>query len=173
VSSQNGPAPRARRGGPRIAGLLNLALEQALAAIDGHIAERHPDLRAAHLRLFRFGSIEGHRITALAAEARMTKQSMHELVTHLEQHGYLTREPDPRDVRARVIHLTERGHELESSVIAASARLHLAWREELGAARFDTVWEALRQLTGSGPAQPKLADLRRDARTDERRHGRR
>jgi hypothetical protein len=89
-----------------------------------------------------------------------------ELITHLERHGYLTREPDPRDVRARVIRLTDRGRELENGVIAASARLHLAWREELGAEAFDVVWSALRQLTGSSVGQPTLTELRRDARKD-------
>lgn len=155
--------PRQRRGGPRVAGLLNLALERALAAIDGEVAARHPELRSAHLRVFRFGSIEGQRVTTLAAEAGMTKQSMHELISHLEESGYVTRAPDPRDVRARIIRLTARGRRLEDSVIAASARLHLAWRTALGAARFDTVCDALRELTGAPDPQATLAELRRDA----------
>src|SRR5262245_14265123 len=157
---------RVRHGGPRIAGLLNLALEQALGAIEGQTAASHPDLRPAHLRIFRFGSIDGQRVTTPAAEAGMTKQSMHELITHLERHGYLTRGPDPRDVRARVIRLTDRGRELENGMIAASARLHLAWREELGAEAFDVVWSALRRLTGAEVRQPTLTELRRDARKD-------
>lgn len=39
----------------------------------------------------------------LAEEARMTKQSMGELVAYLERRGYVERLPDPRDGRARIV----------------------------------------------------------------------
>ncbi len=57
----------------------------------------------------RRGTIDGRRVTDLAAHAGKTKQSMHELVGHLERHGYQRREPDPSDTRARLVSLTERG----------------------------------------------------------------
>ena len=156
----------ATRGGPRIAGLLSIAFDQAMAAVSAEVAPRHPELRPAHLQIFRFGSIDGRRVTELAALARMTKQSMHELVGHLERHGYLTREVDPGDVRARLLRLTPRGQELEDQVVAASARLHLSWRNALGADRFDLVWAALQEVTGGSASPPTLAELRRAARAD-------
>lgn len=152
-------AQRYSAGGPRIAGLLSLATEQALAAINGEVAPRHPELRLAHLQIFRFGSIEGRRVTELASLMRMTKQSMHELVGHLERHGYLRREPDPADVRARVIRLSGRGAELEGQIVGASARLHLAWHEKIGSRRFSALWSALQEITGRSDPQPTLADL--------------
>jgi DNA-binding MarR family transcriptional regulator len=99
----------------------------------------------------------------------MTKQSMHELVVHLERAGYLRREPDPADSRARLIRLTERGHELERDAQAASARLHLDWRERLGARRFHDLWAALQEITGRTGGPPEPAGLRRLAGSD--RHG--
>jgi DNA-binding PadR family transcriptional regulator len=44
--------------------------------------------------------------------ARMTKQSMTELVAHLERHGYVERVPDPADGRAKLVRATERGREV-------------------------------------------------------------
>ncbi|MGH3882391.1 MAG: MarR family winged helix-turn-helix transcriptional regulator [Geminicoccales bacterium] len=156
-----GAGRRYSAGGPRIAGLLSLATEQALATINGEVAPRHPALRLAHLQIFRVGSVEGRRVTELASLMRMTKQSMHELVGHLEQHGYLRREPDPIDVRARLIRLTELGVELERQVVAASAKLHLAWHEQIGSDRFATLWSALQEITGRSDPQPTVADLHR------------
>ena len=72
-------------------GLLRVALDQALAAVLARVGPSHPALRPAHLQIFRFDGIEGATAAELAFHAGMTKQSMHELVTHLERNGYLTR----------------------------------------------------------------------------------
>ena len=90
----------------------------------------------------------------------MTKQSMHELIGYLQRHDYLTREPDPDDERARLIRLTARGRELEEAVQAASARLHLSWRDQGGAERFDIVWSALQDIVGGVDPPPDEASLR-------------
>jgi DNA-binding MarR family transcriptional regulator len=37
---------------------------------------------------------------------------MAELVRHLEDHGYVTRVPDPTDGRAKLVLPTQRGHEV-------------------------------------------------------------
>lgn len=152
---------RPQRAKPRrIAGVVRLALELAVADIARDVARQHPELRAAHLQVFGFGSIEGRRVTDLAARAAMTKQSMHELIGYLQSHGYLTREPDPGDERARLIRLTARGRELDEAVQAASARLHLSWRDRLGAERFDIVWSALQDIVGGSDPPPDEAGLR-------------
>ena len=127
------------------------------------LVRRHPQLRAAHLQVFNFGSIEGRRVTELAERGAMTKQSMHELVTHLEREGYLRREPDPADSRARLIRLTPHGLRLEDDVRAASARLHLDWLARLGADRFEALWSALQEITGREGGPPEPAELRRHA----------
>lgn len=148
----------------RIAGLVRLAFEQASVVMGDELIRRYPDLRAAHLQVFNFGSIDGRRVTDLAERGAMTKQSMHELVVHLERAGYLRREPDPLDSRARLIRLTPRGLALEDHVRAASAQLHLDWRARLGAARFDALWSALQEITGRTGAPPEPADVEQRAR---------
>lgn len=52
---------------------------------------------------------EGSRLTELAHRANITPQAMGELVDELEDLGYLTRQPDPTDGRAKLIMLTDEG----------------------------------------------------------------
>jgi DNA-binding MarR family transcriptional regulator len=57
--------------------------------------------------------LDGLRPIELAERLRITKQSVNDLLGHLEQHGYLIREPDPADRRARVLRLTAKGQHFE------------------------------------------------------------
>ena len=57
------------------------------------------DLTPAHVAAFRNPTLDGFRPTGLADEMQITKQSVNEILGHLERHGYLTREPDPSDNR--------------------------------------------------------------------------
>lgn len=127
--------------------MLRSALAFADRYVYAEVAPHHPDLRPAHLRLFGAGDLDGTRVTSLAARAGMTKQAMHELVVHLERTGYLHREPDPTDERARRVTLTDRGRTLESDLAAAVTRLHTHWRETLGEDLYAALWTALERLT--------------------------
>lgn len=144
----------------RRVGAVQDPVRRATVEINGEMVARHPELRLAHFQIFRFGSIDGRRVTELAAWVGMTKQSMHELIVHLERTGYVRREPDPSDSRARLIRLTDRGIALENDVVAASSRLHLRWLQQLGEARFASLWGALEELTGRDDPLPEVADLR-------------
>src|SRR6476659_5966361 len=73
----------------------------------------YDDLNPAHVGLFRYPTLDGCRLTDIAHQMQITKQSVHELVGHLEARGYLVREPDPANRRARVVRLTAKGRELE------------------------------------------------------------
>lgn len=75
-----------------------------------------------------------------------------------------TREPDPDDERARLIRLPSRGRELEETVQAASARLHLSWRDKVGTERFDVLWSALQDIVGGTDPPPEVAGLHRWAK---------
>jgi DNA-binding MarR family transcriptional regulator len=123
----------------RIVGVLRVAIED----LNSEVAQNYPDLRPAHLQLFRSAELEGCRITELAARVGMTKQSVHELVVRLESLGYLRREVDPGDVRVRRIALTERGKALEKEMVRAAARLSRRWRTMLGEELFTALWTAL------------------------------
>jgi DNA-binding MarR family transcriptional regulator len=120
------------------------ALEERL--YEGLRAAGYGDVRPAHYAIFRYLDDEGSRVTELADAAGMTKQSMGELVDHLERHGYVERRPDPRDGRAKIVVFTEKGRR----GIEAAAERMAEIEGEL------TRWmgdERLEELTGS------LADL--------------
>ena len=63
----------------------------------------------------------------LAERAAMTKQSMAELVAHLERHGYVERVPDPSDRRAKLVRATERGGEVYEIARQVVAEMEREW----------------------------------------------
>jgi DNA-binding MarR family transcriptional regulator len=54
---------------------------------------------------------DGLRMGALAARARLSKQTMTTLIRLMEQAGLVTRRPDPHDGRAILVRLTARARE--------------------------------------------------------------
>ena len=98
---------------------VNLAvlMREAFVALNDlvitRLAERgHPEVRSAHGAVFQYLDDTGTTVSVLAERAQMTKQAMAELVLHLENHGYVTRTPDPGDRRAKLVVPTERGREV-------------------------------------------------------------
>jgi DNA-binding MarR family transcriptional regulator len=96
-----------------------------------------------------FGTIdpEGSRLTELARRARMTKQSVGEVTTDLEQRGYVERVPDPSDGRAKIIRLTDRGHDAQTLGQDLIDEIEREWAERFGAERVAALREALEAIT--------------------------
>ncbi len=97
----------------------------------------------------------------MAARAGIPVQSMGELVDDLEAKGYLERRPDPKDRRAKCIHLTGRGRKNARIAKQATADVedHLAgllgqqqqFHADRGARlRRDPSGRAQRRLLGAG-----------------------
>jgi DNA-binding MarR family transcriptional regulator len=87
---------------------------------------------AAHVHITRHLALEGSRLTDLAARAGMTKQAMGDLVDQCEAWGLVTREPDPRDGRARVVRFTEAGLAWLGAFRKAVAQAEAEFRLEVG-----------------------------------------
>lgn len=104
------------------------------------------DLRPAHFAVFRSLPAEPVRLTDLAERAQVTKQSMGALVEHLVAHGYLERAPDPHDRRAQLLRRTARGWEVERVARATIRALEREWAAALGAERYATFRDTLRDL---------------------------
>ena len=107
------------------------------------------DLNAAHVGLWRYPGLEGLRPSQLADRRGITKQSVNDLLVHLEQHGYLMRMPDPADGRARVIRLTSKGWRLQHAIYAEAGAAQLRIAEILGPRRFAQLRSSLELLAGS------------------------
>jgi DNA-binding MarR family transcriptional regulator len=116
----------------------------ARLAARGHGAVRQP-----HAAVFEFLDDDGTRVSVLAERARITKQSMAELVAHLEDRGYVTRVADPADGRAKLVKATKKGREVYAIARATVTELEQRVAERLGepdAARLRTL------LRGAGEA---------------------
>ena len=61
------------------------------------------------LALFRNLDLDGTHLTELAARARISKQSMQDLVDKAERYGVVARRPDPGDRRIKIVAFTPAG----------------------------------------------------------------
>jgi DNA-binding MarR family transcriptional regulator len=120
---------------------------------DGIRAAGYDDLSPAHIALFRYPTLDGLRPIEIAERMQITKQSVHDLLVHMEQRGYLVREPDPNDGRARVVRLTESGRRLELDVRAQARRAEAKIAATLGEPRFTQLRDALRELVAQLDAE--------------------
>jgi DNA-binding MarR family transcriptional regulator len=128
--------------------LLNVAFDDFCDDLERRVADTpYSDIRVAHGCVFGNIDPEGTRLTELAARARMTKQSVGEVTSDLEQRGYVERVPDPRDGRAKIIRLTERGRAAQSLGIGLIDEIEQEWAERFGADRVAVLREALEAIT--------------------------
>ncbi len=120
----------------------------------GVLAAGYDDLNPAHIGTFRYPTLDRQRPTELADQLQITKQSVNDLLAHLEQRGYLTREPDPTDGRARIIRLTAKGRRLEKTVNGAAQAAELQIAELLGPREFSHLRHALEDLVTKLAPEP-------------------
>jgi DNA-binding MarR family transcriptional regulator len=113
---------------------------------DGVVRAGYDDLNPAHVALFRHPTLDRCRLTEIAHQMQITKQSVHELVGHLEARGYLVREPDPADRRARVVRLTATGRQLETVIRTQARHAEEQIAAMLGPRRFGQLQHALDDL---------------------------
>jgi DNA-binding MarR family transcriptional regulator len=127
--------------------LLREPVRIANALIAERLAERgHPDVRPPHGNVFQFLDAGGTRVSVLAERAAISKQSMAELVAHLERHDYVERVPDPSDRRAKLVRSTSRGREVFAIAGEVAAELERDWTERVGKARMGELRATLTEL---------------------------
>jgi DNA-binding MarR family transcriptional regulator len=104
------------------------------------------DWTLVQCRVFQRIAPDGSRLTDLADQAQMTKQSAGVLVDQLERLGYVRRVPDPADGRARLIEIEPRGRRAAELAIATSAEILSEWKAYLGTRNFTMLHQILDQL---------------------------
>jgi DNA-binding MarR family transcriptional regulator len=131
----------------------NLGLLMRELVRDGNqrIAERfaargHSEVRPPHGNVFQFLDESGTRVSTLAERAQITKQSMAELVAHLERHGYVERVADPADRRARLVLATAKGRRIYAIAREVVAEIDAEWTARLGRAKMRELREILEEL---------------------------
>ena len=146
--SSGSPGPRNGEPSPYIGALLGVVWQWVRDQLyAGVVAAGYDDLNAAHVGLWRYPGLEGLRPSQLADRRGITKQSVNDLLGHLEQRGYLVRVADSADRRARMIRLTPKGWRLQRTIYAEAASAQLRIEEILGPRRFAQLYSALELLT--------------------------
>jgi DNA-binding MarR family transcriptional regulator len=79
----------------------------------------------------------GTRITELAERMGTTKQAVGQMVTQLQNSGYVSRRADPQDGRARLVELTEQGFEVLLAGLEVFAEIEAELASQLGAETFN------------------------------------
>ena len=144
------PETSARRSPENLAVLLREPFRVGSERLHARFAERgHPEVRAPHGNVFQFLDDGGTRVSVLAQRAQITKQSMAELVAHLEAHGYVERVPDPTDGRAKLVRATSRGTQIYAIAREFVAELEGEWTERLGHEKMRRLRELLAELNAA------------------------
>jgi DNA-binding MarR family transcriptional regulator len=113
---------------------------QALAAAG------YADFTPAQARVFQRIAPGGSRLTDLAEQALITKQSVGFLVDQLERAGYVERVLDPSDARARLVRIAERGYQAIPLAAKVVAEVEAEWTDHLGKRRMGQLRETLVRL---------------------------
>ena len=144
------PQTSARSAPENLAILLREPFRVASERLHDRFAERgHPDVRPPHGNVFQFLDDTGTRVSVLAQRAQITKQSMAELVAHLERHGYVERVPDPSDRRAKLVRATLRGKQVYAIAREFVAEVEQEWTERLGERKLRQLREILQELNAA------------------------
>jgi DNA-binding MarR family transcriptional regulator len=88
----------------------------------------------------------GTRLTALAEQAQVTKQTAGALVDQLVAAGYVERRPDPTDARARLVCMSDLGARVWAVAAAELDRVQDEWAAHLGAAQWTDLHRSLTRL---------------------------
>jgi DNA-binding MarR family transcriptional regulator len=120
------------------------ALEQR--AHDAVLAAGITDITLAQARIAARIGPHGTRVSDLAEQARVTKQSSGFLVDQLERAGYVERVPDPADRRARLVRLTARAEKVIKTANAEVEQVLSEWADHVGTERLRQLHRTLLDL---------------------------
>ncbi len=127
--------------------LINLLrLFRAELASRGEAGADVEGIRPAHLQVFGVIKANGSRLTDLADSAGLSLSSMAELVDGLEALGYVQRQPDPSDRRAKLVHLTASGWRAIRTGRAIIEQIEGDWASHIGHQRFETMSRTMQDL---------------------------
>lgn len=93
---------------------------------------------------------DGSRLTDLARQAQVTKQTASVLVAGLEREGIVERVPDPADGRSRLIRFTPKGQDAARRAAEVVQGVEREWEAHLGpelAGSLRTALVELREVT--------------------------
>jgi DNA-binding MarR family transcriptional regulator len=108
--------------------------------------EKYTEITPSHGLVFQYLADNGSRITEMAVQCGITKQSMSALVYQLEEYGYLKRRNDPQDARAVLFVLTAKGVTLKDKAQQINYQFEKKWEQKLGKDQYLEFRAMLKQL---------------------------
>ncbi|MEZ0071244.1 MarR family winged helix-turn-helix transcriptional regulator [Planotetraspora sp. GP83] len=133
MTTQSGERGEEDAGQAPLPALLTRAKDITIELLHQRLGEEGLEgIRYRHGSVFRFIDEEGARLTVLADRAGLTKQAIAELVDELERLGYVERATDPKDRRAKIIRLTERGVAGQAAAARILRDIEQQWVLHLG-----------------------------------------
>ncbi|MCV7378029.1 MarR family transcriptional regulator [Mycobacterium alsense] len=112
-------------------------------------------LRPAHARLMVFLAWEGSRISDIARAQDVSLNAVGQVVSELEDLGFVERVADPHDGRAKIVRYTQAGLDLLADALAVSSWLDAQVEAVIGAERLAELRTTLAELCEKLP-QPQL-----------------
>ncbi len=106
----------------------------------------YDNITTAQMKIVQRIGPDGTRLTELAEQAQVTKQSAGFLVDQLEKAGWVERVPDPSDKRARLVRISARGLAAIPVATAAVAEVEAEWEAHLGKQRMTELRRTLTKL---------------------------
>jgi DNA-binding MarR family transcriptional regulator len=105
----------------------------------------HEEIRPSHSAVFSNLGMGAVRVTELAERAQVTQQAMGKMLKELERIGYVARDVDGVDRRAREIRLTEKGVKLVEETMIVVDQVRLEYAAKIGAHELDQLEDLLRR----------------------------
>lgn len=106
----------------------------------------YDDITTAQMKILQRIGPDGTRLTDLAEQAQVTKQTAGFLVDQLARAGWVERVPDPTDKRARLVRISGRGLAALPVAAAAVAEVEAEWTAHLGKRQMAQLRETLTRL---------------------------
>ena len=101
--------------------------------LEVHITERGGQVtRPSHLYILRSLYPDGATVTELAERCEVTKQAISQILDSLETMKVVTRTPDPRDARAKIVKLTKKGERSLETAVLGWGEVEKEWAKVLG-----------------------------------------
>lgn len=117
----------------------------------------HPDARPMHGFACQAVGAGGASAVQVGRRLGISKQAAGKLIATLERDGYVTREPDARDARRKLVRLSTRGGDLLAQSARIFDELRADWSAVLGDDRLGALEDDLRRLTAGAPV--RLLDI--------------
>ncbi|MBM2622846.1 winged helix-turn-helix transcriptional regulator [Actinoplanes sp. LDG1-06] len=137
------------RSGADLALLLLGGFRTLVDAAITELADRgYDDVRPVHDFAMRAIAAGADNASELGRRLSITKQSAARTIAVLEERGWVTSGPDPRDARRKRLEVTPLGHEVMTVGESIFDDLRERWKTQIGAAELETLEKQLTALIG-------------------------